>query len=170
MALHKLPTICRLHNNGIPVINWRNRLLNTAAIIVRRGTFHDPQHLEGAHHLIEHVICGKSSTYSSEQLVLLMERLFGGTDGSDIKIFTVETYTSYGFRDMPDLKTFHEAFAVMANILRDGIVECHNTHRNDCRQFDLGSLLAERPAVQNEVKMRKDDIPLAVSEELYRLM
>ena len=99
-----------------------------------------------------------------------MERLFGGTDGSDIKIFTVETYTSYGFRDMPDLKTFHEAFAVMANILRDGIVECHNTHRNDCRQFDLGSLLAERPAVQNEVKMRKDDIPLAVSEELYRLM
>jgi predicted Zn-dependent peptidase len=170
MALHKVPTIGYLKFNDIPVINWPNRMLNTLAIIIRRGTFHDPVHLEGAHHGIEHVICGKSATYSSEDLVLLMERLFGGTDGPDIKIFTVETYTSYGFRDMPDRKTFREAGTVMAVILRDGIIECHNMHRDDGRQFDLGSLLTERAAIGNEVRQRKDDLPLAVAEELLRLM
>ncbi len=170
MAMHKLPTVGYLKSNGIPVINWPNRLLNTAAIIVKRGTFHDPIRLEGAHHAIEHLVCGKSATYSSEDLVLKMERLFGGTDGPDIKVFTVEMYTSYGFRDMPDRRAFREAFTVNAVILRDGIIECHNMHRDDGRQFDLGSLLTERAAIHNEVKHRRDYLPIAVAEELSRLM
>lgn len=170
MALHKRPTIAYLDANGIPIINWPNRQLNTASINVRRGTFHDPVHLEGAHHGIEHLICSRSDTYTSELLVLLMERLFGGTNGPDIKIFTVEVYTAYGFRDMPDRKTFEEAFTVLASLLRDGVRECHNTHRNDGRQFDLGTLLTERAAIHNEVKERREDIPLTVEEELLKLL
>lgn len=170
MALHKLPTIGFLDANGIPIINWPSRLLNTASVNVRRGTMHDPVHLEGAHHGIEHVVCSRSDTYTSEELVLLMERLFGGTNGPDIKIYTAEMYTAFGFRDMPDRKTFREAFTVMATLLRDSIRECHNTHRGDGRQFDLGTLLTERAAIHNEVKERREDIPLSVEEELLKLI
>lgn len=164
---HEL-TVAHLQN-GIPVINYANNRLNVPAIVIEAGTFDDPPHLEGAAHGTEHVVCGSSNTLRSEDVVLDMEEMFGGTDGADINVRTMWTSTVYSNLDMPNRKECFRAFMLHGRLVVDAVVECHNNHKKG-QTFSLDSVLCERTAVATEVAWRMQDPYIRLSDGLhYRL-
>lgn len=162
-------TIAYLKKNDMPVVNYANRRLNSAAIVIAAGTLDDPPYLEGAAHTTEHVVCGSSDTHPSGEVALLMEELFGGTDGPDIKVETGFTSTIYSNLDMPNRRECERAFLLHATLYRDAAIESHNTKRIG-KTFCLDSVLCERTAVRNEAAWRAHDPYIRISDALhYRL-
>ncbi len=162
-------TIAYLDYNGMPVVNYANRRLNTAGVAIEAGTADDPPYGDGDGHAVEHVVCGSSDTNPSDEVALQMEEQFGGTDGDDIKVETQFTFTLYSNLDMPDRRECERAFMLHATLVGDAEVEAHNNHRSG-QTFSLDSVLCERTAVRNEGAWRTAEPYIRVSDGLhYRL-
>lgn len=170
MDLRESIKIAELKNNGMLVISRANSSHSVSGVGVTRGTVNDPPWLEGAAHLAEHMVCRRSHTYSDRQVTLMMERLFGGTNDSDIKVFTTWTNTFYGHDDLLRRADMREAFMLMASLVHDAVIEVHNTHRSDGRLYSLNELLVERSAVHNETQRYMDNLERQVTVALHELV
>jgi predicted Zn-dependent peptidase len=158
---------CELKTNDMLVVYMPDTASQVSAVAALRGHADDPEWLDGAAHLAEHVLCRASNTYDDRQVNLLLEKLFGGSDGDDIRVYTTWTETVYGHDQLYTRAMMKEAFLLMASLVRDGVLECHNMRG---RLYDLKGLLVERAAVHNETRMYRDDAPRRISDHLYRLL
>lgn len=125
-----------------------------AVIVVNTGLLHDPPHRRGLSHLIEHVTCAESKTYTKEEADLVYARTMGDPD--DNRYITTDwTATTYG--PGSDIKKIHnrKLFRMFSEMIRESVIT-------------KKTLESERAAIHQEHYLTGRDIAAEyLSEILY---
>ncbi len=119
-----------------------------AGIGVKCGSIYTPPGLVGLPHLVEHVLARECLKYKGEDVDLMFERL-GGPEFGDINIRIDKTSTFFGFDNQLRREVMLFCLDVIANLLRDRIV-------------NLEGVEVEKAAIHNEYFLRGVDDAFSV--------
>ena len=124
--------------NGLTLITESMPQVRSVAIGVwlKRGSRHEPAHLNGASHFIEHLVFKGTETRSAREIALAMDSVGGQMDA-----FTSKEYTCFYARVLDE----HVPTAV--DLLSDIVLR---------PKFDPGELSREKKVVEEEIRMVED--------------
>ncbi|HXV27015.1 MAG TPA: insulinase family protein [Candidatus Paceibacterota bacterium] len=173
------------YDNGLEAVNITNRTLNTSLIGFTVGTRDDPEWLDGAAHLTEHIICrgapvrlaerfaaqekNRRKPVTDEEVNRVLRRYLGGSHGPGINIFTMHSHTGYGHADLLRRKYMETVFGTFAQVIRDGMYALRRMD-HDKTVLDLHGFRIEKPAVDNETGLNNDDPFLIATKAGMRLL
>lgn len=125
--------------NGLTVISDEMLGLRSATIgiFLRRGARHEPAHLNGITHFIEHAVFKGTSSRSMLDIAREMDRLGGNLDA-----FTMHEETGFAIKVVDT--EIDNAFSLMADMLCDPV-------------FDAKEMKREQKVIIEEIKMTDDN-------------
>jgi len=134
--------------NGLTVISDEMTGLRSATlgIFVKRGARHEPEHLNGITHFLEHAVFKGTSTRSMLDIAREMDRLGGNLDA-----FTMHEETGFAIKVVD--AEIDNAFGLLADLL-------------GTPTFDAKEMKREQKVIIEEIKMT-DDIPEEHLSDLF---
>lgn len=169
MSDYNTPTLTRWEN-GLVVVNLANRLLNTSTIGFTVGSRNDPDWLDGAAHLVEHLVIFRGREIPSREVNRLLRRHMSGSNGPGINVFTMHSHTAYGHQDLLRRRYLQRAFGTFAKVVRDGMYEMRRMQAGDDPIITPEIFALEKAAVHNETSENDDDLSMASWKAALKLL
>ncbi len=138
--------------NGMEMVTIANRLLNTSAIGFTVGMRDDPPWLDGAAHLVEHLVFRRGATHDSRTVNRMMRRFLGGSDGPGMNVYTVHSHTMFAHQDLLRRSNLEHVFGITGRIVCDNLYDLRRMRSSKDRPLIIDDAVydVERAAVHNE--------------------